>query len=208
MRALISVSDNTGVVEFAHALMSEYDAIIVSTGGTFEEIKASAPTGKLFKVSDLTGFPEIMDGRVKMLHPKIFAGILARHSNRDDLAEIDWLGCPPMDIVVVNLCLFAKTALKDGVTFDELVEEIDIGRPALIRAAAKNFRDVVVVVDPEDYSGVLQRLHDWSLNLDFRFRLALKALGHTATYDRQIADELVRWEPDQSGSFVVTAADY
>jgi phosphoribosylaminoimidazolecarboxamide formyltransferase/IMP cyclohydrolase len=139
-------------------------------------------------VSDVTGFPEMMDGRVKTLHPAVHGGILARRSRPDDLAAIEAHGIRPIDLVVVNLYPFAKAASDPATPFDSLVEEIDIGGPSLVRAAAKNFRDVLVVVDPADYPRVLEELaHDGGPALEFRFGLMQKAFEHTAQYDGMIA---------------------
>ncbi|MBI4276467.1 hypothetical protein HY629_01360 [Candidatus Uhrbacteria bacterium] len=206
MRALISVSSKEGIVEFGHALMTEHDAIVVSTGKTYDAISVDKPSrGTLMKVSDITGFPEIMDGRVKTLHPTIFAGILARRDNPDDMAAIERLACPPIDIVVVNLYPFQATADKEGVTHDELIENIDIGGPSLVRAAAKNFKDVIVVVDPWDYPEVLRHLREDRDDLQFRANLALKAFRHTADYDTAISTELHGWITMDGVSFVRTA---
>ena len=137
-------------------------------------------------VSTLTGFPEMMDGRVKTLHPAIHGGILARRDRADDLAGLERLGIGLVDLVVVNLYPFAAAAANPATPFDALVEEIDIGGPSLVRAAAKNFRDVLVTVDPADYPRVLAALDD-TPSLAFRFDLARKAIAHTAAYDAAIA---------------------
>ena len=139
-------------------------------------------------MSDVTGFPEMMDGRVKTLHPAVHAGILARRHRPDDLEAIAAQGIQPVDLVVVNLYPFAKAAANPETPFDELVEEIDIGGPSLLRAAAKNFRDVLVVVDPADYPRLLEELaRDGGPSLEFRFELMRKAFQHTAAYDMMIA---------------------
>src|SRR5947208_14838770 len=175
-RALLSVSDKTGIVQFARGLAAR-GFELVSTGGT---ARALADAGlAVTNVSDVTGFPEMMDGRVKTLHPKIHGGILARRDHPDDLAAAAAHGIGLVDVVVVNLYPFAETARKPGVTFDELVEQIDIGGPSLVRAAAKNFRDVLVVVDPADYHALLAAL-DATPTLAFRFDLMRKAIAHTA----------------------------
>ena len=135
-RAIISVSDKTGIVDFAKAL-SSMGVEIISTGGTFKVLKeAGVP---VTEVSDVTGFPEMLDGRVKTLHPKIHAGILARRDIREHMDSIEKMGIAPIDMVVINLYPFKQTVLKDGVTFDEIVENIEIGGPSMIRAAAKNY---------------------------------------------------------------------
>jgi phosphoribosylaminoimidazolecarboxamide formyltransferase/IMP cyclohydrolase len=185
-RALLSVSDKTGIVDFARGLAARgYQ--LVSTGGT---ARALVDAGlQVTNVSDITGFPEMMDGRVKTLHPKIHGGILARRDHPDDVASAAAHGIGLVDLVAVNLYPFAETAQKPGVTFDELVEQIDIGGPSMVRAAAKNFRDVLVVVDPEDYARLLQAI-DERPTVGFRFDLMRKALAHTAAYDTAIASTL------------------
>jgi phosphoribosylaminoimidazolecarboxamide formyltransferase/IMP cyclohydrolase len=151
MRALLSVSDKSGLVRFARRLAA-LGCELVSTGGT---AKALADAGlAVTSVSDVTGFPEMMDGRVKTLHPKIHAGILARRNRADDLKALADLGITTVDLVVVNLYPFAAAAAKPNLPFDALIEEIDIGGPSMVRAAAKNFHDVLVVVDPVDYDRV------------------------------------------------------
>jgi phosphoribosylaminoimidazolecarboxamide formyltransferase / IMP cyclohydrolase len=188
MRAILSVSDKTGLSDFGKGL-DELGVELVSTGGT---AKALADAGlPVRNVSDVTGFPEMMDGRVKTLHPAIHAGILARRSRPDDLEAIARHGITPVDLVVVNLYPFAKAAQNPDTRFDALVEEIDIGGPSLVRAAAKNFRDVLVVVDPADYAQVLQELaRPGGVNPEFRFMLMQKAFAHTGQYDTTIAGTL------------------
>ena len=151
----MSVSDKTGLVELGRGLAA-LGVELVSTGGTATALAAAGLP--VVGVSDVTGFPEMMDGRVKTLHPAIHAGILARRSRPDDLEAIGRHGITPVDLVVVNLYPFAKAAQNPDTPFDALVEEIDIGGPSLVRAAAKNFRDVLVVVDPADYPQVLEQL--------------------------------------------------
>ena len=185
-RALLSVSDKTGIVEFARGLAARgYE--IVSTGGTAKAlVDAGIP---VTNVSAITGFPEMMDGRVKTLHPKVHGGILARRDHPDDLRAIAAHGIEPIDVVAVNLYPFAETANKPGVSFDELIEQIDIGGPSMVRAAAKNFKDVIVVVHPADYAGVLDAI-DRGIPHDFRLELMKKAFAHTAEYDTTIASTL------------------
>ena len=185
MRALLSVSDKTGLVELGRGL-SALGVELISTGGT---AKALAAAGlPVTNVSDVTGFPEMMDGRVKTLHPKVHGGILARRDRPDHLAAIKAHGIAPIDLVVVNLYPFAKAASNPDTTFDALVEEIDIGGPSMVRAAAKNFRDVLVVVDPADYPSVLTALQQsGGPSLGLRFELMRKAFEHTAAYDGVIA---------------------
>ena len=185
-RALLSVSDKTGITEFARGLAAR-GFELVSTGGTARALADAglAVTG----VSTLTGFPEMMDGRVKTLHPAIHGGILARRDRADDLAGLERLGIGLVDLVVVNLYPFAAAAANPATPFDALVEEIDIGGPSLVRAAAKSFRDVLVTVDPADYPRVLAALDD-TPGLAFRFDLARKAIAYTAAYDAAIAATL------------------
>jgi len=185
-RALLSVSDKTGIVDLGRGLAAR-GFELVSTGGT-----ARALTGAglaVVAVSELTGFPEMLDGRVKTLHPALHGGILARRDRQDDLAALDAHGIGLVDIVVVNLYPFAKAAADPHTPFDALVEEIDIGGPSLVRAAAKNFRGVLVVVDPADYGALLEAL-DRGPSLSFRFDLMRKAIAHTGAYDTAIANTL------------------
>jgi phosphoribosylaminoimidazolecarboxamide formyltransferase/IMP cyclohydrolase len=187
-RALLSVSDKTGIVAFARGLATR-GFELVSTGGTARTL-ADAGLG-VTNVSDVTGFPEMMDGRVKTLHPKIHGGILARRDHPDDLAAAASHGIGLVDVVIVNLYPFADTARKAGVTVDELIEQIDIGGPSMVRAAAKNFRDVAVIVDPKRYSEFLEQLDSpGGPTLAFRFRLAQEAIAHTGEYDTAIAATL------------------
>jgi phosphoribosylaminoimidazolecarboxamide formyltransferase/IMP cyclohydrolase len=187
MRAILSVSDKTGLTALATGL-SARKIELISTGGT---AKALAAAGlPVTNVSDVTGFPEMMDGRVKTLHPKIHGGILARRHRPDDLAAIAAQGIAPIDLVVVNLYPFEAAAKNPQTTFDELVEQIDIGGPSLLRAAAKNFRDVIVVVHPSDYPRVLEALQGGAPSLAFRFELMQKAFAHTAQFDTLIAETL------------------
>ena len=188
MRVLLSVSDKTGLIDLARGL-SDRGAELVSTGGTGRALADAglAPTS----VSEVTGFPEMMDGPVKTLHPGVHAGILARRSRPDDLAAIGRLGIDPIDVVVVNLYPFARAAAAPETTFDELIEQIDIGGPTLVRAAAKSFADVLTVVDPSDYAAVLEALdREGGPAPGFRFALARKAFAHTAEYDTTIAAAL------------------
>ncbi|MDR1977348.1 MAG: bifunctional phosphoribosylaminoimidazolecarboxamide formyltransferase/IMP cyclohydrolase [Synergistaceae bacterium] len=179
-RALISVSDKTGIVEFAGGL-SSLGIEIVSTGGTY---KALADAGiPVIYISDVTHFPEILDGRVKTLHPAVHGGILARRNDPGHREALQKERIVPIDLVAVNLYPFRETARRNA-SWDELIENIDIGGPAMIRSAAKNHEDVVIVVHPDDYEGVLRRLrHDGDCAKDERIRLALNAFQHTAEYD-------------------------
>src|SRR5690554_3492606 len=184
-RALISVSDKTGIVDFGRAL-TERGVELLSTGGTFRLLQEN--NVPVTEVSDYTGFPEMMDGRVKTLHPKIHGGILGR---RDlDGAVMAEHGIQPIDMVVVNLYPFAATVAKPGCTLPEAIENIDIGGPTMVRSAAKNHKDVAIVVNADDYGKVLANLRDGGLTYAQRFDLALKAFEHTAAYDGMIANYL------------------
>lgn len=185
MRALISVSDKTGVVEFARALAAR-GVEIISTGGTMQALRqAGLP---VTYVSDVTGFPECLDGRVKTLHPRIHGGILAVRDNPEHVAQMAQNGIAPIDIVAVNLYPFRETVARLDVTLAEAIENIDIGGPALIRAAAKNFRFVTVVTDPAEYDAVLQEMAaPEGVSYATRLRLARRAFAHTAAYDACIA---------------------
>ena len=191
-RALLSVSDKTGIVDFARGLAAR-GFEIVSTGGT---ARALADAGlAVVPVSSVTGFPEMMDGRVKTLHPAVHAGILARRGRPGDLRAIEALGIRPVDVVAVNLYPFARAAADPDTGVEPLLEEIDVGGPTLVRAAAKNFRDVVVVVDPRDYPEILEALpRPGGPGLDLRLSLARKAFAHTASYDDAIASALAAVE--------------
>ena len=187
-RAILSVSDKTGLIPFATALAAR-GFELVSTGGT---AKALADAGlSVVNVSDVTGFPEMMDGRVKTLHPKIHGGILARRSHPEDLDLAKQHGIGLVDLVVVNLYPFVETAAKPGIKFDDLIEQIDIGGPSLVRAASKNFRDVLIVVSPKDYDEVIAALDQpGGPSPAFRFELARRAFEHTGAYDTAIASTL------------------
>jgi phosphoribosylaminoimidazolecarboxamide formyltransferase / IMP cyclohydrolase len=185
-RALLSVSDKTGLVELARALAA-YDVELISTGGTRS---ALAEAGlKVLDVSELTGFPEMMDGRVKTLHPKVHGGLLAIRDNTAHAAAMDAHGIRPIDLLVVNLYPFEATVAKDA-DYETSIENIDIGGPAMIRAAAKNHADVAVIVDPEDYAALLAEVdaHNGATTLALRKRLAAKAYGRTAAYDAAISN--------------------
>lgn len=190
-RALISVSDKTGLVDFASKLV-DLGVEIISTGGTATALRAGGLT--VTDVSDVTGFPEMMDGRVKTLHPKIHGAFLALRDNADHLAAMNAHGIEPIDMVVVNLYPFEETVAKIDVSIDEAVENIDIGGPAMIRSASKNWRDVAVVTDSRLYSEIIDELaeHDGSLSIDTRRRLAVLAYTRTASYDLAISSYLAR----------------
>ena len=189
-RALLSVSDKTGLVTFAQALAG-FGVELVSTGGTAKTLQAAGLT--VVEVADYTGFPEIMDGRVKTLHPKVHGGILALRDVPAHAEAMQAHGIPPIDMVVVNLYPFEMTVAR-GADHDTAIEHIDIGGPALVRAAAKNHAHVAVVADPADYSEVLDALkaHDGRLPYELRHRLAAVAYGRTAAYDAEIAQWLER----------------
>ncbi|WP_419803769.1 bifunctional phosphoribosylaminoimidazolecarboxamide formyltransferase/IMP cyclohydrolase [Terriglobus sp.] len=193
-RALLSVTDKTGVVEFAqrlHALGVE----LVSTGGTAAVLR---DTGLVVRdISDLTGFPEMLDGRVKTLHPKVHGGILHIRGKIEHVRAVEQHGIKPIDMVVVNLYAFEKTAAKPGVLLDEVIENIDIGGPSMVRSAAKNFKDVAVVTSPADYDAVASEMeaNAGALGLATRWRLAQAAFATTAAYDTAIANALERMEP-------------
>lgn len=184
-RALISVSDKTGVVEFAQAL-NELGVEILSTGGTFKLLRDNNIPA--VEVADYTGFPEMMDGRVKTLHPKIHGGILGRRAI--DGAVMEEHAIKPIDLVAVNLYPFAATVAKDNCTLADAIENIDIGGPTMVRSAAKNHKDVAIVVNAKDYDSVISSLKDGGLTYAERFNLALQAFEHTAAYDGMIANYL------------------
>lgn len=202
-RALISVSDKTGIIEFAKQLV-ELGVEIVSTGGTKKAIyEAGVPvTG----ISEVTGFPEILDGRVKTLHPKIHGGLLAMRESADHLEQLKAHKIQPIDLVVVNLYPFQQTIAREDVTFADAIENIDIGGPSMLRAAAKNHQHVTVVVDPTDYDTVLSEMkRDGTTQLETRSKLAAKVFRHTAAYDAVIAEYLTSEVKEESPeSFTVT----
>ena len=187
-RALISVSDKSGIVDLANALVNQFNIEIISTGGTLKElVEAGVPA---IEVSSFTGFPEMMDGRVKTLHPKVHGGILARRDlDQEVMQENDIL---PIDLVVVNLYPFAETIAKENVTLEMAIENIDIGGPSMVRSSAKNNKYVSIVVDPKDYLPVLDEMkkNEGALSQETRSSLARKAFEHTANYDSTIASYL------------------
>ena len=187
MRAIISVSNKSGVADFARGLQ-ELNIEVFSTGGTKRSLEAAGI--KAHSISELTGFPEILDGRVKTLHPAVHGGILAKRDLPQHLAELAQNHIEAIDMVVVNLYPFVETVTKSGVSLDEALENIDIGGPTMIRSAAKNFSSVLVIVDPEDYDAILQKLHQGNVDLEERKRLAQKAFQHVAIYDTAIAQYL------------------
>ncbi len=210
MRALISVYDKTGVVEFSKRLVDSGFELI-STGGTHRTLSGDGGL-PVEQVSEVTGSPEILDGRVKTLHPVIHAGLLARRDLPAHLAELAEHGIDPIDLVVVNLYPFVETVSKPGVTMDDALENIDIGGPTMLRAAAKNFPSVAVVVDPADYSWIADKIGDGGLTPDDRRNLAAKAFNHVSVYDTAVAAYLTGTEaqtqelPDQLSIQMVKTA--
>jgi phosphoribosylaminoimidazolecarboxamide formyltransferase / IMP cyclohydrolase len=184
-RALISVSDKSGIVEFATRL-AELRWELVSTGGTAKALRSAGLA--VLDVADVTGFPEMLDGRVKTLHPAVHGGLLARRDLPGHMDAIAGHGITPIDLVVVNLYPFRETAARKDVTPDDVVEQIDIGGPGMLRSAAKNFAAVFVVVDPADYAGVLASIEAGDDDLELRRQLAQKVFEHTAAYDSAIAN--------------------
>jgi phosphoribosylaminoimidazolecarboxamide formyltransferase/IMP cyclohydrolase len=202
MRALISVSDKSGIIEFSKEL-SKLRVEIVSTGGTAKQLADAGIS--VIGISDVTGFPECLDGRVKTLHPNIHAGLLAIRNNKNHMKQIEELNINPIDIVVVNLYPFKETILKENVTREDAIENIDIGGPTMLRSAAKNYQDVAVIVDPRDYGLVLKELKlNGSISKETKFYLAAKVFEHTASYDALIADYLRKERNDESLPEVVT----
>lgn len=190
MRALVSVSDKTGVVEFARALR-DLGWEVIATGGTMKLLRDNGV--EVSNISDVTGFPEICDGRVKTLHPKVHGGLLAR---RDDPSHVEALrenGIGYIDLVCVNLYPFRQTIARPDVTLAEAIENIDIGGPSMLRSAAKNFNDVTVVCDPSDYGRILDEIRsEGNTRRETRLELSAKAYTHTAEYDAMIATYMRR----------------
>lgn len=188
-RALLSVSDKTGIVEFAQALRS-FDVEIISTGGTARALREAGI--EVRDISDVTGFPEMMDGRIKTLHPRIHGGLLALRDNEEHLQAMLEHNIEPIDMVVVNLYPFEQTISREGVTVEEAIEQIDIGGPAMIRSAAKNWRDVAIVVTTDDYTSLADEMRQsvGALSLATRQRLAVRAFQRTASYDAIVSSHL------------------
>jgi len=188
-RAIISVSDKTGIVDLALTLR-EFGTEIISTGGTAKSLREAGVD--VLDISDITGFPEMMDGRVKTLHPRVHGGLLALRDNPEHVAAMERNGIQPIDMVVVNLYPFAETIAREGVTREEAIEQIDIGGPAMIRSAAKNARDVAVVTAPAQYEKLILELtqNDGSLSLATRESLAEAAFRQTARYDAIVSSYL------------------
>ncbi|WP_100371659.1 bifunctional phosphoribosylaminoimidazolecarboxamide formyltransferase/IMP cyclohydrolase [Bacillus sp. FJAT-45037] len=202
-RALVSVSNKEGIIPFVEGLVKQ-GFEVVSTGGTKKAIQEAgiAVTG----IQEVTGFPEILEGRVKTLHPNIHGGLLAMREKQDHLKQLNEHHITPIDVVVVNLYPFQQTIAKEGTTFEEAIENIDIGGPSMLRAAAKNHKHVTVVVDPTDYEGVLAELQETSdVKSETRRRLAAKVFRHTAAYDAVIAEYLTEAVGEESPeSFTIT----
>ena len=186
-RALISVTDKTGIVEFAHALVENFGVEVISTGGTAKVLEeAGIP---VTPIEEFTGFPEMMDGRVKTLHPKVHGGLLARRDSKKHMAEAEEHGIKMIDLVCVNLYEFEKTVAQPDVTFEDAIEHIDIGGPSMLRSAAKNNDSVTVVCDPADYDAILEEMHvhGGATTKNTRRRLAAKVYTRTAAYDTAIS---------------------
>jgi phosphoribosylaminoimidazolecarboxamide formyltransferase/IMP cyclohydrolase len=195
-RALLSVSDKTGLVEFARAL-SSFNVELLSTGGTARALRDAGL--QVRDVADVTGFPEMLDGRVKTLHPRVHGGLLAVRDNAEHMAALDEHGIEPIDLVVINLYPFEQTIARAGVTLAEAIEQIDIGGPAMLRSAAKNFSDVAIVADPQSYDFIQHELeqHGGALTLELRRELALQAFTLTSAYDGAICNYLNKVEADE-----------
>jgi phosphoribosylaminoimidazolecarboxamide formyltransferase/IMP cyclohydrolase len=188
-RAIISVSNKKGIVEFAKELHG-MGIEILSTGGTAKTLREAGVPVK--DVSEHTGSPEMLDGRVKTLHPRVHGGLLSRRNNSKDMEEIQKYNIEMIDMVVVNLYPFEETIAKPGVHFEEAIENIDIGGPAMLRSASKNFQDVAVIIDPEDYQKIMSEMKGLNGDVSYatRLELARKVFRHTSRYDGLIADYL------------------
>jgi len=195
-KALISVSNKKDIVEFAKAL-TRMGVEMLSTGGTARALRDAGVSVK--EVSEYTGFPEMLDGRVKTLHPKIHGGLLCRRDNPNDMEEIKTHGIDTIDMAVVNLYPFEETISKPGVTFADAIENIDIGGPAMLRSASKNFRDVAVIVDPSDYKKIIREMKKLKGDLSYntRLKLAKKVFKRTSQYDKAIAAYLTKVAKEQ-----------
>ena len=190
-KAIISVSNKEGIAEFAKALGS-LEIEILSTGGTAKALREAGIS--VTEVSEYTGFPEMLDGRVKTLHPKIHGGLLSRRDNLRDMEEIKERGIDTIDLVVVNLYPFEETISRQGVSLAEAIENIDIGGPTMLRSASKNFQDVAVIVDPSDYRKIIKEMKRLKGDLSYktRLKLAKKVFKRTSRYDKAIADYLTK----------------
>lgn len=192
-RALLSVYDKTGIVDFAREL-ADLEISLVSTGGTARALRAEGLA--VSDVSEVTGFPEMLDGRVKTLHPKVHGGLLFRRDVDEHLAAVTEHGIEPIDLVVINLYPFEETIARPGVTFDECIEQIDIGGPAMLRSAAKNHAFVTVICEPARYGEVLRQLREQGgTTAELRWALAAEVFERTAAYDRAVADWLRQQSP-------------
>jgi len=193
-RALISLTDKSGIEDFARQLQ-DMGVDILSTGGTAKKMRDSGI--KVMDVSEFTGFPEMLDGRVKTLHPKVHGGILAQKTNPDHLAQMEAHGLLPIDLIAVNLYAFEKTVANPDCSLADAIENIDIGGPTMLRAAAKNYRDVTVLVDPADYPQVISEMKaTGNTTLKTRFRLAAKVFALTSRYDTAISAWLDKVDAD------------
>ena len=200
-RALLSVSDKTGLVEFAQALHESFQVELLSTGGTAKTLRdAGLP---VIDVADYTGAPELFEGRVKTLHPKVHGGLLHRRDSEEHLSQAKKHDIPPIDLVVVNLYPFEETVAQDDVTLEDAIENIDIGGPSMLRSASKNYKSVTVVTDPADYTRVLTEIeeHDGDTSLRLREELAVKVFRRTASYDKAISDYLGKCDQGTAGCF-------
>src|SRR3954470_12992003 len=196
-QALISVSDKTGVLDFARALAAQ-GVNILSTGGT---AKLLADNGiKVTEVADYTGFPEMLDGRVKTLHPKVHGGILARRDLAEHTAALEKHGIPTIDLVVFNLYPFQQTVAKEHCSLEDAIENIDIGGPTMFRSSAKNHKDVVVICDPLDFVSVVEEIktNGGEVSYETKFTLAKKVFAHTAQYDSAITNYLTSLGADKA----------
>jgi phosphoribosylaminoimidazolecarboxamide formyltransferase/IMP cyclohydrolase len=202
-RAILSVTDKTGLVDFARRLAA-LGVELISTGGTARVLREAGLNVR--DISDLTGFPEMLDGRVKTLHPKVHGGILHVRSNPAHVAAVQEHGIAPIDMLVVNLYAFEKTATKPGVHFEEIIENIDIGGPSMVRSAAKNFQDVAIVTSAADYESIASELESGSgeLSLKTKWQLAQKAFATTSAYDTAIANALAEITVDEASHFDIS----
>jgi len=200
-RALISLTDKSGIEGFAKEL-TDFGIEILSTGGTAKKLRDNGVD--VVDVSDFTGFPEMLDGRVKTLHPLVHGGILAQKTNQDHLDQMEKYGLKPIDMVAVNLYAFEKTTADPDCTLANAIENIDIGGPTLLRASAKNFQDVTVIVDPDDYPGVISEIRETgNTTLKTRFRLAAKVFALTSSYDTAISSWLDKVDADNDSYFTI-----
>lgn len=188
-RVLISLSNKQGSVEFAQEL-SSFGVEFLSTGGTAKMLREAGLT--VTDVSEYTGFPEMMDGRVKTLHPKVHGALLGLRNNAEHMEKMKEHQIIPIDMVVINLYPFRETIAKEGCTLEDAIENIDIGGPAMLRSSAKNFESVTVIIDPSDYQGILDEMKEnqGAVSRETNFRLAVKVFNETSDYDRSIADYL------------------